>query len=162
MACLNAFDTGFWSSDCGLETGCMEYSYMVPASCSEFSPEAGCRSGPPNRKTTLTLCYCRVGHRADQYRRARWPALLYPFGASSGSHWVLISIDIRSSSSSCSSSMLLKLLRFRGRGRVRRRARFKHPASGGQAGRSNFIFESHKCFICGLGFKVKAILSGGL
>jgi hypothetical protein len=27
-------------------------------------------------KETLILCYRRVGHRADQYRRARWPALL--------------------------------------------------------------------------------------
>jgi hypothetical protein len=37
---------------------------------------------PPAKKTaglfekeTLILCYRRVGHRADKFRRARWPAL---------------------------------------------------------------------------------------
>ncbi len=31
-------------------------------------------------KETLALCYRRVGHRADRYWRARWPALLHENG----------------------------------------------------------------------------------
>ncbi len=33
------------------------------------------RASSQIEKETLALCYRRVGHRADQYRRARWPAL---------------------------------------------------------------------------------------
>jgi hypothetical protein len=34
--------------------------------------------GPASQieKEILILCYRRVGHRADQFRRVRWPALL--------------------------------------------------------------------------------------
>jgi len=37
---------------------------------------AGLRSCQLTEKEALILYYRRVGHRADQYRRARWPALL--------------------------------------------------------------------------------------
>ena len=45
-----------------------------------MSVAAGLKSGQFNRKKTLILCYRRVGQRADQYWRARWPALLFQLG----------------------------------------------------------------------------------
>jgi hypothetical protein len=39
-------------------------------------PAAGKKMAGLIEKETLILCCRRVGHRADQYRRARWPALL--------------------------------------------------------------------------------------
>ncbi len=41
-----------------------------------ISAATGPKNGQSNQKETLALCYPRVGHRADRYRRARWPALL--------------------------------------------------------------------------------------
>jgi hypothetical protein len=40
------------------------------------NPTAGKKTAGLIEIETLILCYRRVGHRADQYRRARWPALL--------------------------------------------------------------------------------------
>ena len=39
------------------------------------SAAAGLKSGQSNRERNFGLCHRRVGHRADQFRRARWPAL---------------------------------------------------------------------------------------
>jgi hypothetical protein len=40
-----------------------------------MSAAAGQKNRQSNRERNSGLCYRRVGHRADQFRRARWPAL---------------------------------------------------------------------------------------
>ena len=45
---------------------------MVPVS---YERRRWPRTSSQIGKKTLILCYRRVDHRADQYRRARWPAL---------------------------------------------------------------------------------------
>jgi hypothetical protein len=58
-----------------------EHTSSFDISCSIFDiqnqPSRRQKTASQIEKETLALCYRRVGHRADRYWRARWPALLH-------------------------------------------------------------------------------------